>query len=310
MHHASTIRFLQHEQIDKQLWDECINNSVNRLIYGYSFYLDAMSPGWNALIAPGYEWVLPLTHKTKYGISYQYQPPFMQQLGVFARANVMVPWKVIIEQLQRRYRFAEVQWNYDTDAAAIGENVTTSPATNYILDLSAGYELIASAYSNDMRRNLRRGMKFNHQYQQEKNYHVAISAYRESYGSRMPHVTAKHYDAFAHVCVQAAEKFGFYCRKLVNEKAEVMAIALLLSDGRRLYNIMNTTTAEGRKTEANYVLFDAIIAEFSGRNMVLDFEGSDLPGVKTFYENFSPVNQPFYQVRYNDLPWPLKLLKK
>jgi hypothetical protein len=73
---------------------------------------------------------------------------------------------------------------------------------------------------------------------------------------------------------------------------------------------MNTTSEEGKKTEANHFLINAIIKEFAGTKMLLDFEGSDLPGVKAFYENFGVTNQPYYLLRYNALPFPLKLLKK
>ena len=73
---------------------------------------------------------------------------------------------------------------------------------------------------------------------------------------------------------------------------------------------MNTTTPAGRKTEANHFLLDSIIKEFSDQPFVFDFEGSDLPGVKAFYQNFGPVNEGYLMVKYNNLPWPLSWLKK
>ena len=45
------IRFLAHNQIDKKQWDRCVEESANGLIYAYSFYLDQMSPGWNAIVS-------------------------------------------------------------------------------------------------------------------------------------------------------------------------------------------------------------------------------------------------------------------
>jgi hypothetical protein len=43
--------------------------------------------------------------------------------------------------------------------------------------------------------------------------------------------------------------------------------------------------------------------------MILDFEGSDHPGIAHFYENFGSINQPYFFYRHNRLPWPLRLLK-
>jgi hypothetical protein len=72
---------------------------------------------------------------------------------------------------------------------------------------------------------------------------------------------------------------------------------------------MNTTTSEGRKVEANHYLVDSVIKEFAGTSLTFDFEGSDLPGVKSFYENFGAVNEPYFIVKYNNLPWPFYLFK-
>src|SRR5437016_14568872 len=77
------IRYFQHHQIDKKKWDDSIRRSVNGMVYAYSWYLDVVSPNWNALIEGNYEAVFPLTWRKKYGFYYLYQPLFTQQLGVF-----------------------------------------------------------------------------------------------------------------------------------------------------------------------------------------------------------------------------------
>src|SRR3990172_7490113 len=80
------ITYLKHSEIDKPKWDKCIQNSSNGLIYAYSWYLDFVSPNWQALVRGDYEYVMPLTCKKKYGINYLHQPFFAQQLGVFSSA--------------------------------------------------------------------------------------------------------------------------------------------------------------------------------------------------------------------------------
>ena len=73
---------------------------------------------------------------------------------------------------------------------------------------------------------------------------------------------------------------------------------------------MNTTTSGGKIVAANHFLFDKIIEEFAGSNYILDFEGSDLPGVKSFYEKFCPLDEPYFYLKINNLHPILKLLKK
>ena len=59
------IKYLQHKEIDKAKWDACIEQAPNGLIYSYSWYLDAMSKHWDALVLKDYEAVMPLTWNKK-----------------------------------------------------------------------------------------------------------------------------------------------------------------------------------------------------------------------------------------------------
>lgn len=304
------IKFVPNNQIDRQKWNECIQLAPHGLIYAQSYYLDHMAAGWNALIGPGYSWVFPLTNKKKFGISYLYQPPFTQQLGVFSKPGVIVPFKEILLNVQERYHFWEINLNYATPPFFDTSAATIDTGNNFILNLSADYKSIAANYHIILKKNLKRSKRFKPSYRVCNDFLTSIELYKEHYGERFSHVTKNDYENFYNLCAEVKEKGGIVCREVVNAESQLMASALLLFDGKRLYNIMNTTTELGRKTEANHFLLNAVIEEFSGNNILLDFEGSDLPGVKSFYLNFGVVNQPYFKVRYNNLPWPIKYVKR
>src|SRR5438270_11981056 len=160
MQKNTNIFFLKNNEIDKQQWDDCVSRSPHGLIYARSFYLDSICPQWNALTGENYSWVFPITHRTKFGVSYLYQPPFTQQLGVFAKANVLVPFAEIIAWLKQHYNFWEINWNYVTDAGSIIPPVHMTSATNYILDISAPYESTARNYHKDLIKNIKRSKRF------------------------------------------------------------------------------------------------------------------------------------------------------
>lgn len=310
MQKNSTIHFLQHNEIDKHQWDDCINSSPHGLIYARSFYLDNICPGWKALSGQNYEWVFPITHKTKFGISYLYQPPFTQQLGAFAKPGVFVPFGEIIKWLKQHYRFWEINWNYATNTSLISSPVHITVATNFILNLSSGYENIAANYHKDLIRNINRSQRFGYKYRHTNDYNRIIELFKKYYGSRVLNVKANDYKSFSNICADALEKQKLICREAISPTNELMSAALSLCDGKRLYNLMNVTTETGRRTEANHFLLSSIIREFSGQQLLLDFEGSDLPGVKSFYKNFGAANEPYYMIKYNKLPWPVNLFKK
>jgi hypothetical protein len=307
---SPNILFLQNSEINKAKWDESINVSENGLIYARTFYLNSIAPGWDALTGENYKWVLPLITRTKYGISYLYQPSFTQQLGIFYQPGIIVPYKEIIGCLQQQYRFCEVNWNYAVSKIPSDLPLEINAANNFILDLSASYKNTAANYHGDLAKNLKRSARFQLFYRAHAEYDTCIRLYRQQYAIRMPHVKEIDYVNFRKICSCCQQNNMLICREAVDQHGTVLASVLLLTDSKRMYNLMNSTTDAGRKSEANHFLLDAVIKEFSGNNFILDFEGSDLPGVKTFYQNFGSINQPYVKLKYNRLLWPLKLLKK
>lgn len=264
-----------------------------------------------AIVGEDYNWVMPLTTKRKFGISYLYQPPFTQQTGVFAKdQDIEIPWKSIIALTQKRYKFWEINFNYATPSEVFPAEVKIIAATNFILPLQQSFARLYADYHNDLKRNIRRSEKFRLVYRPLKDQLKAIDEYIHHYGGRMSHVSAEDYSRFKQVAAIAATRNQLICREVVNQQNDLLATVLILNNGKRLYNMMNSTTAAGRKVEANHFLINSVIREFAGSDLIFDFEGSDLPGVKSFYQNFGAINQPYYMVRYNNLPWPIKLLKR
>ena len=307
---STQIRFLKNNQVDKKRWDNCIDHCSHGLIYATTVYLDFMCPGWNALVHENYDWVMPLTSNSKFGISYLYQPPFTQQLGVFAKdESVNIPWQEILLIVGKKFKYWQYNFNFGTPLI-FNEYFNVKPATNFILPLQQGYESIHQSYASDLLRNLDKSNRQPFSYVTNADPSQAITMYRKLYGARMPHVSQTDYSRFKMLVTQLQIEQKIECRKVVNDQHEILAMALLLKDNKRLYNLMNSTTGAGRKIGANHFLMDSIIKEFAGQNLIFDFEGSDLAGVKTFYQNFGAINQPFYMVTYNKLPWPIKLFKR
>ncbi|MDQ6813149.1 MAG: hypothetical protein M3040_05400 [Bacteroidota bacterium] len=310
MHVLPLIQHLENKEIDKALWDDCITRSNTGLIYAKTFYLDNMAKGWSALVGDNYGWVFPVTARKKYGVSYLCQPAFTQQLGTFSKPGVTVPYTQVIAYLQGKYRLCEINWNFGLQQGLEGLSVSVEKATNFVLDLSQPSTIITENYHRDLAKNLKKNKRFNHRYVATNDFKKCIEVYRHQYGKRMPHVSEYDYKNFDKICLDIYKQGKVICREVVNEKQVLMATALLLFDGKRLYNLMNSTTDLGRKTGANHFLLNALIEEFSGKEITLDFEGSDLPGVRSFYENFGGVNQSYFKIKYNHLSWPFRLFKK
>ncbi len=294
------IEFRTREQIDSTAWNELIERSSNGLVYARTELLDQLSPGWNALVLGNYETVMPLTYRKKYGISYLYQPPFLQQLGIFGKVNEQIV-KDFIDTARQNFRFAEICLNYTNTL-----NGTTA-RQNFIIPLHKSYEAIATAFSTAHTKNLKRAANNGLRYTESDTFEANINRNYQLYGKRFDSVTRSGYQALIEITKK--QRSHFLSREVWKDD-DLQASSVCFFDGRRIYFILSSVTEAGKKNQANHFLVDHIIREFSGKDLLLDFEGSDIPGIAEFYSGFGAVDQPYYFLKWNDLPWIYRIFKK
>ncbi len=253
-----------------------------------------------------YEAVMPVPWRKKYGLRYTYDVPFIQQLGWFGKEE-----KEYAEMFKPAL-FSFVKYgSYSFNAGNNHYNSGAAENNNFIINLSTSYQTVYANYSGDVVNNLKKSIKFNLSYQ-PCNCQDAISLYVKEYKSRFKNTGDNDYNNFAALCKILQQKQMVIAKMVVDENTGVvLSAALLLKDEHRLYNVMNTTIEMGRTQSANYFLLDNIFKEFAGTGLVFDFEGSDIEGIKLFYQKWGAINQPYQRLeKFNHLPFPLSMLKR
>lgn len=148
------IKYLKHNQIDKQKWDSAIENSKNVLVYALSWFLDIMSPEWEALVYGDYDMVMPLTHRKKLSVKYLYQPVFIQQLGIFSAKDISKEIvQGFISEIEKHFKYIDIQLN------CANPNLETEffiLRNTQLIDISKSYEDLFKNYSKNHRKNLKK----------------------------------------------------------------------------------------------------------------------------------------------------------
>ena len=298
------IRYLRREDIDPVKWDASVVHARNGLIYARTFYLDLMARNWSALVWHDYEAVMPLTWKRKFGISYLYQPAFTAQLGIFIKNNndKTLAEKFIV-QAKKHFRFCEIHLNYDNTAD------DTIMRANYVLDLGKSYEQIRNGYKKRLIENLEEAGSYQLNYLPHTEFRETILLFKKQYGRRMPSVSQDDYQHFENLCRELQHQNMIFARQIRDASGELLNVSIFFRDERRIYNIMSVSLPAGREKRAHFYLLDRLIAEFSTKNVWLDLEGSEVPGIAEFYRKFGTVNQPYPFLRYNHLAFPFRLFK-
>jgi len=298
------IQILAAHEIDVNKWDACVCNTANGLIYSRYDYLNHMCDNWHGVVINNYAAVMALPWRKKLGIRYLYQPAFIQQLGIVGSTNA----EELMSCIHAFSKYGDVIFNYANKEFI--KQFNTDIRLNLVIDLSVGYYIISSHYKKDLVANLRKAQKEELMISSDNDIPLAISLYKDIYRRKMKTLSNDDYLKFQALCISLHKDEMCFTRKVMDEKNELLAIGLFLKDDKRVYNLMNTTTKAGRSKEANHFLIDQVIMEFSGSDLIFDFEGSDLPGVKSFYKKFGAIDQPYFYYHYNNLPRLLRIIKQ
>ena len=142
------IKLLKHNKIDKKRWDDCIKSSFNGNVYALSWYLDIVHLEWDALVENDYERVMPLTYSKKFGMSYMFQPFFVQQLGVFSISQLSQDdVENFINAIPQQYRLIKYRLNSYNKVDYESENIVSH--RNVELDLIYDYQTLYNNYNNN-----------------------------------------------------------------------------------------------------------------------------------------------------------------
>lgn len=301
---AKDIRYIPQQDIDKSKWDQCIEKATNGLIYGYSYYLDQMAVHWDGLVLNDYEAVMPLTWNSRWGIKYLYQPFITAQLGIYGQSITPALTDDFIKSIPPSFRYIDILLNAGNQPLS----TAVSRRSNYILPLNRPYDTIADQYNENLKRNIKKseqaGLTLTTNIDVELVIRLAAAQMREH-----GHESADNINRFRKLFVVLQEKnmartYGIF------QGEQLGASAVFFLSHQRLYYILVGNHPSGREMGASHALIDALIREQAGTGQILDFEGSDIPGLAAYYRAFGAVEEPYPALKINRLPFFLKWLKK
>ncbi len=295
------IRHLKNEEIERDKWDECIADAFNGNVYGFSWYLDIVSPGWEALVEDNYLRVFPLPIKQKLNIVYSMQPYFTQQLGVYSRLALNTDEVALfLQAIPAIFRFIDLNMNVFSRAQADSWKVIEM--ANYELDLIPDYESLREGYSQNVRRNLKKSAESNLSLVKNVRPEEVVTLFRENRGKQFGHLRNEQYAVllrliYAGIHKGIAQVWGVY-----DAHNELCAGVVWLFSHQDAIFLFSGLSETGRSNGAMPFLVDNFIREHAGRQLTLDFEGSNDEGLARFYGGFGSEKVSYCRIVINRLP--------
>ncbi len=300
------ITHFKNSDIDHIKWDKCVLESDGSMPYACSWYLDAVSPGWEALIMGDYKAVMPLPAFRKYGFNYIATPIFLQQLGVFSPdGSLRSDIDSFLNEIPDYYRLIDLCTAQNTAL----KGFKSSQRFDYELDMRESYEALWFSYSTDCRRNINISHRYNQDITEEVRPKEIIALFKSNVGRKagvIRDVNFKRLENLMELCVK-----GGYGKILGvrSPKGKLLWSIFYIDACNRITLLVTAGSRKSREMKTGYHVIDHIIRQNAGSVKTLDFAGSSVPSIAVFMKSFGSIRKTYYRLYSNRLPWPVKYLK-
>jgi hypothetical protein len=300
------IVYHKHNEIDKEKWDDCILNSPGVKPYAYSWYLDIMAPGWEALIDDDYDSVFPVTCSRKFGIQYIATPIFLQQLGAFSPdKSQSVAIAGFLDYMPDFYKLIDLCVGQEVG----GNGFAVKEKSNFELDLSIPYDLLWNNFHPACRRNIEKSSREKIKLTDDILPVELIELFISTKGKRIKGIKQRDYQHLYNLmnyCLKT-KKGKIKGVRTLNDKIIFGQFIIKTNDCINLFFGVNTH--ESREKRINYFVINELIKKYSSTKTILDFAGSSIPSIASFMKSFGAINNPYYRIYRNRLFWPVRLMK-
>ena len=240
------------------------------------------------MVSGDYDMVMPLPRRQKYGIHYIHCPSWVQQLGVFSGKKITEDTILdFMDHIPKKFLLVDYRFNAANPLSLEQKH----ERMNYILSLNKGFEQLFEGYNKNRRRISRLGFD---DFVLEKQGGQAdfIALYRSMEKNYSP-------DKNAFEKLKSLSMLNNDFIKIWNVYKNGVPVAGLLwtLTPKRITYLVPVVKQEFKRDHLHTFLINELIRTYQNTELILDFEGSMIPGVANFYQSFGAVKEPYYVVK-------------
>ncbi len=302
------IKYISHKDINKQAWDNCIDNAVNQVIYAYSWYLDIVSPNWDALVLGNYEAIMPLSHRKRFTLNYLAQPLFTQQLGIiYCNLAHMNATNDFLAAIPDKFKLIEI--NLNTYNIPSNKSFEHKINTTCHLELNKNYQELTQNYSEQITRNIKKAHKNNLKVDHDITPEGVINLFKSNKGKTIKKLKNNSYQLLLKLSRALNDSRALVCIGVKNITGNYIAGAIFIKFNDCAIFLFSGANLEAKKYGAMSMLIDSFIKTNASSQLMLDFEGSNDVNLARFYKGFGSKSVHYYAIRRNNLPKIIRWFK-
>ena len=301
------IQHIKRTHLDLQKYDACIENSIQSRIYAFSWYLDLVTDNWDVLVLDDYKAVMPIPWRKKFGIKYVYPPFWLLELGVFS-LDEKVDYTSFFKILFTHFKSVETRLN--TDNLIQKSSSFLVDKRMQLISINEEYQAVFNSYRKDRRKDLRKANKADLIEKWDDNPDILIQLFRDNVGKRTPFILEKDYDVLRSLMQICIEKRVGEILSIYNKNHKLVASGFFLKHKTSITILVSSTDFNHRKNGENTFLIDRAIFKFQKNYEVFNFGGSSMKSIASYFSSFGAITYDYKQIKYNNLPFLVRLFKR
>jgi hypothetical protein len=299
------IGYLKNNEIDRDQWDNCIKKTHRAKPYAYSWFLDIMAPGWEALVDDDYNSVFPIPSYRKFGVQYVSTPIFLQQLGAFSPDKPGSAALVeFLDFFPEFYKLIDLCVGQEAEYRGF----KFTQRDNLELDLTKHYESLCGNFSADCMRNIESSHKKKPELTIDIGADELIDLYvndKENTIDKVKTADLQRLKNLMNFCIKNKKGKIFGVRAA--HKRLIFGLFLIETHGNKTM-LLIASSPEANRKHLGYYVINEIIRTYSTTRTTLDFARTSVPFVDSFLESFGCTDAPYFRIYRNRLFWPARIL--
>ncbi|HLV41696.1 MAG TPA: hypothetical protein VKY37_05415 [Brumimicrobium sp.] len=288
--------WINQKDIDRQKWDQLVQQTNRASIYSLSFYFDATAIDWEAYVAEDYSFAIPIGVVRKGGVTRVYPPLFQRYIEPLGDLSSF-DYEAFETSLLKKYKKGDLQVK-----SALLRKTKFNNHIHQVVDQES-FKLKTQA-----KRMIKRFEQTSYTIREEDiNTEELSKLIVAELSKKLPLYATKDVQHLLNV-VRKSEENGYLYKVGVFEGDTLKGGLIGLKFNNQLLYLKGTALEELQQEGAMYALMNHFINYGFSQGCSIDFGGSRVQGIKFFNQRFNGKDVEYYNYSWDNSPFWFRLL--
>lgn len=293
------VRLIKKEDLDKVKYNSCVHYANNGNIFGYWWYLDAVSKDWEVLVEGDYESVMPLVWREDFlKTKALHQPGLLRESGIYS-INVLSAVRIqkFLEAIPDTYKKINIHLN-EQNTTGDFPNFEKIEKTNHQMLLMDDYQKLANAYTESLKTRIEKAESNQLQSITNKKPEVIADFYKK-YTSEQNNLN-HNFHTIQRIMYNALHRGWGFTSSVLDKDGGMLASNFFIYSHKKVVNLLPVVSPKGKELGALELMMDTLIKTHAGRPLILDFNTME---DNQLAKDFGARSNVFYQLKQDSRKW-------